>query len=324
MKSLLRYKMGRPTAEGVWPRVDGVCLVPMFALLAAAMLPLHAVEVRRIASRDAHQGVASDGQHLFAISNHSITRIDEASGRQEVRWVGDPERFRHLNSCIVRKAELVCADSNYPDIPMDSRIERFNAVTLQHLGSLQLGVGYGSLTWADWHDGAWWACYANYDRWGGTPGRDHRATMLVRYDSGWHEVARWRFPQAILDRFAPMSASGGAWGTDGLLYVTGHSRPELYALRVPQGGGTLVPVAIITTATHGQAIGWDRKDERLLWTIDRGMNELVSSRVPAIAHGNYPLCVDRRPLASMRSRARPTLPGVGRRSSCSSWQEKSR
>jgi outer membrane protein assembly factor BamB len=257
-------------------------MLMLLAAAAAVAQPLAALEVKRFPSADAEQGVAADGRSIYAVSDHAIARLDEATGRQIARWAGDPLRFKHLNSCIVHRKTLVCADSNYPEVPMLSRVETFDARTLAHRSTRMLGGDHGSLTWVDWHDGAWWACFAHYDGKGGTPGRDHRETLLVRYDRAFREQARWHFPAAVLDRFSPRSASGGTWGDDGLLYVTGHDRPELYALRVPDGGGTLELVATITTPTGGQAIGWDGRDRRLLWSIDRRSSELVASRIPAV------------------------------------------
>lgn len=256
----------------------------MIALLtaAAAALSLRASEVRRLPARDADQGVASEGRYLYAVSNRALAKIDAGSGRQVARWEGDPAHFKHMNSCTVDEGTLVCAASNYPDVPMESRIERFDARSLAHLSTWSLGHGYGSLTWAMRHDGGWWACFANYDARGGEPGRDHRFTTLVRYDRNWRELAQWRFPDAVLERMAPRSASGGVWGADGLLYVTGHDRPELYALRVPPEGGTMELAAIITLPTGGQAIAWDARTPRLLWSIERKTRELVASRIPPV------------------------------------------
>lgn len=256
----------------------------VIALLGAAVaiLSLQASELRRLPTRDADQGVASRRHDLYAVSNHVIARIDAASGREVTRWQGDPALFPHINSCTADRATLVCAASNFPAVPMDSRIERFDARTLRHLSTQPLGHGYGSLTWAMRHGGAWWACFANYDKHGGEPGRDHRFTTLVRYDRDWREQARFRFPDDILDRMAPKSASGGAWGRDGLLYVTGHDRPELYVLRVPAESGVLVHVATVALPTDGQAIAWDAKDPRLLWSVERSTRELVASHIPVI------------------------------------------
>jgi hypothetical protein len=81
---------------------------------------------------------------------------------------------------------------------------------------------------------------------------------------------------------APRSSSGGAWNADGLLYVTGHDAPELYALRLPRNGPRLELVAIVPTVTGGQAIDWDPKAPRTLWSIDRRTSEIVASRIPAV------------------------------------------
>jgi len=42
--------------------------------------------------------------------------------------------------------------------------------------------------------------------------------------------------------------------------VTGHDRPELYALRVPDLGGVLEHVATIAIPTDGQAIAWNPRE----------------------------------------------------------------
>ncbi|UAK24541.1 hypothetical protein [Sphingomonas nostoxanthinifaciens] len=252
------------------------------ALLTAAAMLAPATEVRRIAAPDANQGVASDGRFVYAVGNHVLARIEIASGKTVARWEGDAARFPHMNSCVVDGAALVCAASNYPDVPMASRIERFDARSLRHLGTQELASGDGSLTWAMRRDGGWYACFANYDGHGGTPGRDHSFTTLVRYDREWHAQAQWRFPASVLERMTPRSASGGSWGADGLLYVSGHDRPELYVMRVPAGGGILEHVATIPMPTGGQAIDWDPSGHRLLWSIERDGASLVESRIPAV------------------------------------------
>ena len=253
------------------------------SLALAAILALAAVEEQRLSAPDAEQGVASDGRFVYAVSNHIVTRIDPATGRELARWDGDPVRFKHINSCTADGRDLICAASNYPSVPMQSIVERFDLKTLQHRSSRPIDAAPGSLTWAVRRRGAWWACFANYDGKGGTPGRDHRFTTLVRYDRAWREKGRWRFPDSVLARMAPKSASGGDWGEDGLLYVTGHDRRELYALRVPRHGETLVHVATIAMPTGGQAIAWDAGQPRRLWSIDRAERQIVASRIPAIS-----------------------------------------
>lgn len=248
-------------------------------MLIALLLLQAAPVVRRIPAEEAHQGVAVDGGHVYAIANSTIGKYEKRTGKRVARWSGDPKLFPHTNSCAVVKAELVCAASNYPAVPMSSAIEFFDAATLRHKRTLSLGPGRGSLTWLDWHKGSWWAAFANYDGRGGEPGRDHRHTVLVRYDADMREREAWLFPPAVLARFAPMSSSGGAWRGDGLLYITGHDHRELYALKLPEAGSALVHVATLPIATPGQAIDWDPSDADLLWSIDRPARMLVASRV---------------------------------------------
>lgn len=258
--------------------------MPVLAILlaAAGLGDQAAVEIRRIPAPEAHQGVAADAGSVFAIDNSVVARYDKASGRRMALWKGDPAQFKHLNSCIVRARELVCAASNYPEVPMASMVVWLDAKTLHLRRTHALPAGHGSLTWLDWHRGSWWAGFANYDGKGGEPGRDHRETRLVRYTPDFAVQAIYRFPVSVLDRFAPRSTSGGAWADDGLLYVTGHDKPELYAMRLPRAGSELQHVATITMPTGGQAIGWDSGGRRRLWSIERKTAELVVSRVPLV------------------------------------------
>lgn len=251
------------------------------ALAAALALPA-ATEVRRVPAEDARQGAVSDGRHLYAIDNAAISKIDPASGRTIARWQGDKAAFKHMNSCIAVKDRLVCAASNYPDVPMASSIEWFDTRSMKHVASRSLGPGRGSLTWLDWHGGSWWACFANYDGKGGEPGRDHRLTTLVRFDRNFAERGAWLFPPEILDRMAPYSSSGGAWGADGRLYVTGHDRPEVYVLELPRVGTVLKHVATIPVAVEGQAVAFDRSADRVLFGISRARREVVGMRLPAV------------------------------------------
>lgn len=249
--------------------------------------PTRAIEIRRLPAEEAHQGVATDAHRIYAIANAAIGAYDRKTGRRIAQWHGDPRLFRHMNSCIVRTARLVCAASNYPDVPQASSIEWFDTHTLAHVATRSLGPGRGSLTWLDWHDGSWWAAFANYDDAssggrGGEPGRDHRLTTLVRFDAAFAEQGAWLFPPEVLDRFAPRSSSGGAWGKDGFLYVTGHDRPEMYVLKLPEAGSILELVATVAIPTNGQAIAWDAIEPRVLWSLERATKELVASRVPPV------------------------------------------
>jgi hypothetical protein len=81
--------------------------------------------------------------------------------------------------------------------------------------------------------------FANYDRLLG-PGQDavrHKAnTLMVKFTPDFRAVESWTLPKALLDRFEDMSNSGGSWGPDGFLYLTGHDPAELYRVRLPKPG----------------------------------------------------------------------------------------
>ncbi|QDK32141.1 hypothetical protein [Sphingomonas sp. IC081] len=270
-------------------------MAPLLLLAAALSAPaasepsaLAATELRRLPAEEARQGATASHGRVYAIGNHEIGRYDARSGKRVAAWSGNPVRYPHINSCEVDGRELVCAASNYPQVPMRSEVLWFDAKTLKVLRSQSLGHGHGSLTWLSRHDGAWYACYANYDAKGGEPGRDHRFTTLVRLDDRLAETGAWTFPQSVLERFAPRSSSGGSWGQDGLLYVTGHDRSEAYAMRLPAKGSVLEHVATIALPTGGQAVGWEqgaKGPDRVLWSIERKTSQVVASRMPVVMPG---------------------------------------
>ncbi|CAA9510020.1 MAG: hypothetical protein AVDCRST_MAG91-1571 [uncultured Sphingomonadaceae bacterium] len=235
--------------------------------------------VARFAAPEARQGVAVGPTRFYAIDNSSIAAYDKRTGKRLNTWKGDPALFPHLNSCSVVGPDLVCASSNYPAVPHASSVELFDAATLRHKRSYSLGPGVGSLTWIARRDGAWWAAFANYDGRGGEPGRDHRWTTLVRMDDAFRRTAAWLFPPTVLAAFAPYSNAGGDWGPDGLLYVTGHDRREVYRLRLPAAGATLVHLGTVPISTAGQAIAFDPARKGLLWSIDRSRREVVATRL---------------------------------------------
>jgi hypothetical protein len=249
---------------------------------AAALALAPAQTLSRLPAPEANQGVAVDGAFVYAIGNSEIGKYDRATGQRVALWTGDAATFPHLNSCAVIGAELVCASSNYPATPMSSSVEVFDPVNMVHLRSVPLGTQPGSLTWVDRKDGAWWACFANYDERGGEPGRDHRFTTLLRFDDGWRVTGAWMFPNTVLAKFKPRSSSGGAWGADGRLYVTGHDLPEVYVLEIPRIGNELRHVATVAVAVEGQAIAFDRSRPGVLYGISRAKREVVEMQLPRV------------------------------------------
>ena len=250
---------------------------------AAPPVPIRAAarEVARFPAEEAKQGVAVDARYFYAMGNDRIGKYDKATGRRVAHWEGGAALYPHTNSCVVDGALLVCAASNHPSVPMASAVEFFDTATLRHVRSVALPPMPGSLTWIERRGKTWFAGFANYDppAHGGEPGHDHRWTLVLELDAAFRPLRSWRFPEDVLAAFAPMSNSGGSWGPGGLLYVTGHDRPELYAMRLPEAGTVLEHVATIPLSTGGQAFAWDRTVRGKLWSVDRKTRSVVASLV---------------------------------------------
>lgn len=239
------------------------------------------IELRRYPDiAEAGQGAAAAGDAFYAIVNTRIGKYAKSDGANLAERVGDPTQVVHINACAVIEARLMCAHSNFPHVPMLSSVEVFDPDTLTHLDSISLGEQIGSLTWIDRHDGTWWAAFANHDERGGQPGRDHHYAAVVRFDDEWRRMESYTFPASVLERFAPTATSGGQWGDDGLLYVTGHDAKEVYVLRLPEIGSNLVHVATVNVEFEGQGWAWDPTEERTIWSISRPNRAVVVTRIP--------------------------------------------
>ncbi len=75
------------------------------------------------------------------------------------------------------------------------------------------------------------------------------------------------------------SASGGAFGPGGHLYLTGHDNPELYVMAFPRAGSVLKWLATLPVPVEGQAFSCDPADPSLLFTIARKTRDVVVGRV---------------------------------------------
>jgi hypothetical protein len=246
---------------------------------------LQAVETARYPAIEAGQGAAADAEHFYAIVNTAIGKYSKASGELVARWVsprGGP--IRHLNSCYAAGSELLCANSNFPEVPMASSLEVLNTDTMEHVRSYSLGVlEEGSLTWYDRLGDGWVAGFAHYDEDGGLSFKDHSFASIIRYDDQWRRIGGWMIPASVTDRMQPYAASGGALGPDGLLYLTGHDRPEMYVLGAPQSGPKLVHIATIAIDVEGQAFAFDKSaDRRMVFGISRPNREVRAFRLPEV------------------------------------------
>lgn len=255
---------------------------PFFFAAVITLLPCigftqSAKEIKRFKVNAAQQGVAVDEDHFYVINNSSITKHLKTDGREVAHWDGVAEGIIHLNSGNVIKGKLYCANSNFPHQPMAGSIEIFDAATLKHIDTHSFGISHGSVTWIDEHDGSWWIGFAQYSGKNAAEGKDTRWTTLVKYTKDWVQVESWIYPQNIVEAFMPMSNSGGSWGHDELLYLTGHDKEELYVMKLPQSGYTLEHVKTIPTTIHGQGIAIDRTIKNKL--VIYGLSERKESSV---------------------------------------------
>ena len=236
-------------------------------------------EVRRFSTEEATQGVAVDERYFYAISNRRIGKYEKDTGRRVGGWEGPADGpIIHLDSGVVIDGLLYCAHSNYPGVPMVSSIEIFDTETLQHVGSHSLGILGGSATWVDRaEDGHWWVAFGNYAGRGGVPGRGPAWTNLVEFDESWRRVAGFVYPPTVVEQFERMSNSGGTWGSDGLLYITGHDDGVVFVLSLPTAGSVLVLEKEVPVRAEGQGIAWDRGEPGTLYSIIRSSREVVVS-----------------------------------------------
>jgi len=246
---------------------------------------LVATELKRWHVLEANQGVAVDAEHFYGIGNHALVKHRKDTGERVAEWFGPRGgAIIHLNAGWVEGDRLVLAHSNFSQLPMASSLETWDTRTLQPLATHSFGIRLGSLTWAVRHQGYWWACYANYNDSGTTPGFDQRWSYVAQFDDNWQQLQSWLFPPQVIATWGDSSCSGGDWGEDGLLYVTGHDAAELYVLRLPKQGVTLEYVTTIDVPFEGQSWAWDRSmpGERVIYGISRARQEVIAARIPAV------------------------------------------
>lgn len=248
-------------------------------------LALTARETQRWDAVEARQGAAASDGSIYAIVNHVIGRYDRQTGELQARWVGPRGGLiRHLNSCFVEGEDLLCANSNHPEVPMASSIERFDAVTLDHLSSKSLGImDEGSLVWFDHYQDGWIVGFAHYNDETGLPFKSNAYAGVYVFDAAWRKTGGWMLPSELVELMAPQAASGGAIGPDGLLYVMGHDRKEMYVLGKPTMGPKLIHVATIAIDAEGQAFAFGPDDDRIVYAISRPNAQVRAFQLPVIS-----------------------------------------
>lgn len=260
------------------------------ASVCEAEIPVYQAELMQAFDvPSARQGVAVDGDHFYVVDKRTISKRNKMTGEVIAEWPGEREGnvLKHMDSLMEWNGKLYAAHSNYPDFPMTSSVEIWDAESLQHIASYSFGIERGSFTWLDRHDGFWWGTFANYDKvqTGQTqPYGMTNATQVVKMDDNFRVLESWTLPMNILNRVRPMSNSGGSWGPDGYLYLTGHDHGEIHVMELPHAGSILHQVAMVKVPVmEGQGIAWDRStDELQLWGINKQKTKVARLRMPTL------------------------------------------
>jgi hypothetical protein len=228
-------------------------------------------------AEEAHQGVAVDEKHFYAITNSAVGKYELSTGKRVAQWTSTKEvSLKHLNSGVVFDGKLYCAHSNWPRVPRTNSIEIWETDKLEHVKTLSFDDADGALNWVDRYDGSWYGVFAHYRHGTDVTAADHASrTRLVKFDTDWKPIQTWTFPEKVWKCFAPSSNSGGSFATDGTLYCTGHDHAELYVMRLPEEGGVLEYVATIPAPIAGQGIAWRWKPTPQLFGIRRAKREVV-------------------------------------------------
>jgi hypothetical protein len=127
----------------------------------------------------------------------------------------------------------------------------------------------------------WIACFVHYTTKGAEPGRNNMWTQILAFDDAWRRTAGWALPPALLARFGERgySASGGAFGPGGHLYLTGHDNTELYVVDFPKAGSVMNWIATIAFPSEGQAFSFDPAQPDLLYSVLKRTKEVIVGRV---------------------------------------------
>jgi hypothetical protein len=265
----------------------GLAAAAQIALVrpARAQARLAATEIARWSVPEANQAAAVDAVHFYGIGNRTLVKHRKDTGERVAEWSSPKDGpITHFNCGYVDGHRLTLAHSNFPQLPPASSLEIHDTRTLQLIESVSLGLRPGSLTWAVRHRGKWWGCFAYYNDQGTMPGHDQRSSYLGEFDDRWQMLRSWLFPREFIATWGDSSSSGGDWGTDGMLYATGHDAAELHVMRLPRQGVTLEHVTTIGVPFEGQGWAWDRsaRSQGVIYGISRARKEIIAARIPAI------------------------------------------
>ena len=254
-------------------------------LLVPAPLPAGTafVEIAAFPAPEAHQAVAVDADHFYAIGNRVVAKYDKRTGERVAAVRASPELpLIHMNGgAINEEGWLVVSHSNFPRLPMTGSAEVFTVSPLEHVATHSLGPTDGSLTWLSGDSHQRYEIFAHYEL-PRAPGYDTgvERTAVVRQTLGLTGGrGAWVLPPALVARLRPHSVSGASFAPDGTLYLSGHDRPEVYRVRFPRAGSEMVLEAVHPAPIAGQGIAWDPAEPGVLWGTRRREGLVVKMRL---------------------------------------------
>jgi hypothetical protein len=96
------------------------------------------------------------------------------------------------------------------------------------------------------------------------------------------------YPDEVIAKLGNNSISGGVFAPRNRIFCTGHDNPEIYVLRFPQGGSTLLLEDTFEVPNRGQGIALDPSAPDALYSIDRANREVIVARVRRGRAGLHP------------------------------------
>lgn len=233
-------------------------------------------ELSRFSAPNATQAVAVDSLYFYAISNSRIVKHKKSDGSVVLE---QKYPFKHLNGGIIMDGKLLCANSNYPEVPMASSLEIFDPNTLEHIGSHSFGHYVGSFTWIDRWQGDWYLMFVHYENYAKEGDKGVAYSALIRTDSLFRQKGGWVLPKALIERLRPESISGGSFTEDGKLYLSPHHWEEVYVCQIPKMGYEIELLKTIPVPFQGQGLAWDRYQPGVLWGMHREKREVISVKI---------------------------------------------
>ena len=264
----------------------------MFAALALVLLPAPLpvgpafAELATFPAPEAHQAVAVDADHFYAIGNRVVAQYDRRTGeRVAVVEAGPDLPLVHLNGGVVRNGRLLCSHSNFPHAPFTGSVERF---ALEPAAARAVDQPRGDDRVAHRRRRARRRQPADRLRPLRTAARPRlRHRRRPDRGAGPHRAGR---DGGLGAAGVAASTACGRTRSAGRACGRGRRRPagcgspattaaEVYRVRVPPAGSELILEAVHPAPIAGQGIAWDPSEPGVLWGTRRGEGLVVKMRL---------------------------------------------